>query len=337
VNAVEVVDVSKRFTLRRENRPALQDTALDFLHRRSFGRSSPSEDFWALRDMSFDVPHGETFGIIGANGSGKSTLLKLMARTMRPTHGSVRVDGRVAGLLELGAGFHPDLTGRENVFLNGSFLGLSQAFLESRFDQIVDFAGIEQFIDVPVKHYSSGMYVRLAFAVAINVDAEILLIDEVLAVGDETFQRKCMDRLVSLQQAGCTIVFVTHGLNAVATFCTRAAWIDHGVLQQVGPATGVVNDYISKVNRDQQAAEAASHPERVAAAAEAGWRSGNRDVEIVDVQFLDSMGRRRSTFVTGESLTARIVYDAHGAVSQPVVGIALHASTGLHISGTNSR
>ena len=188
------------------------------------------EDFWALRDISFDIDEGETVGLLGHNGSGKSTLLKCVGGILQPTTGLIRVRGRLASLLELGAGFHPDLTGRENVYLNAAILGLKRVDIEKRFDDIVEFAELEQFIDQQVKHYSSGMYVRLGFAVAVNVDPDVLLVDEVLAVGDETFQRKCLDRVHQFQDEGRTIVVVTHAADLVRRICTRVVVLDHGDL-----------------------------------------------------------------------------------------------------------
>jgi ABC-type polysaccharide/polyol phosphate transport system ATPase subunit len=288
--------------------------------------------------VSFSVETGETFGIIGSNGSGKSTSLKLVARTMNPTGGNVTVDGRVAALLELGAGFHPDLTGRENVYLNASFLGLSKAVVDRRLDEIVDFAGLADFIDVPIKHYSSGMHVRLGFAVAINVDADLLLIDEVLAVGDEQFQRKCMDRLGSLQRAGCTIVFVSHGLGVVSSFCTRVAWIDHGRLRAIGPASQVVAEYLTETNVNEQVARANAEPEAPQVSLdEARWRHGNRQMEITRVQLLDGTGQPRTTFVTGEPFRARISYRTCTPMSNPLIGVAIHTSNDVHLMGRNTK
>ena len=207
--AVEVVDVSKKFRLFKERNNSLKATIMR-------GRRVIAEDFWALKDVSFEVYEGETFGLIGENGSGKSTMLKCLTKILRPNEGTVMVNGKVSALLELGAGFHPELTGRENVFLNGAILGLSQKELRRRFDDIVDFAGVGAFIDEPVKNYSSGMYVRLGFSVAINVDPDVLLVDEVLAVGDEGFQRKCNEKFAELRNQGKTIVLVTHGLGVGA-------------------------------------------------------------------------------------------------------------------------
>jgi ABC-2 type transport system ATP-binding protein len=218
---ISVENVSKRFIIRKEK--SLKERLVNF------GRSNlHKEDFYALRDVSLDIQSGSTVGLIGPNGSGKSTLLKLIGGILQPNTGQVRYRGRIAALLELGAGFHPDLTGRENVYLNASILGLSRQQIDRHFDAIVDFSGIEQFIDTQVKFYSSGMYVRLAFAVAVHVDPDILLVDEVLAVGDEPFQRKCLERIRGFQHEGRTIVLVTHGLDQVAEFCDRAVVLEQG-------------------------------------------------------------------------------------------------------------
>ncbi|GIG25983.1 ABC transporter ATP-binding protein [Cellulomonas denverensis] len=220
---IDIEQVSKRFVIRKEK--SLKERLVNF------GRSNlHKEDFWALRDVSAQIESGTTVGLIGPNGSGKSTLLKTIGGIIQPTSGQVRLRGRLAALLELGAGFHPDLTGRENVYLNASILGLSREETDRHFDAIVDFSGIEPFIDTQVKFYSSGMYVRLAFAVAVHVDPDILLVDEVLAVGDEPFQRKCLERIREFQREGRTIVLVTHGLDQVAEFCDRALVLEKGNL-----------------------------------------------------------------------------------------------------------
>jgi ABC-type polysaccharide/polyol phosphate transport system, ATPase component len=218
---IRVNDVSKRFVIRKEK--SLKERIVNF------GRSNlHKEDFWALRDVNFEIPAGTTIGLLGANGSGKSTLLKALGGIIQPTSGYVERRGRLAALLELGAGFHPDLTGRENVFLNAAILGLSRQQTEQYFDSIVDFAEIPEFIDTQVKFYSSGMYVRLAFAIAVHVDPDILLVDEVLAVGDEPFQKKCMDKIAEFQRDGRTIVFVSHAAKQVERLCDRVVVLKHG-------------------------------------------------------------------------------------------------------------
>jgi ABC-type polysaccharide/polyol phosphate transport system ATPase subunit len=225
--------ISKRFVIRKEK--SLKERVVNF------GRSNKhKDDFWALRDVGFAIPAGTTIGLVGANGSGKSTLLKVIGGIIQPTTGAVERRGRVAALLELGAGFHPDLTGRENVYLNASILGLSRKQTDQYFESIVDFAEIEEFIDTQVKFYSSGMYVRLAFAIAVHVDPDILLVDEVLAVGDEPFQKKCMDKIEQFQKEGRTIVFVSHATNQIEKLCDRVVVLSHGNVVYDGPtADGV--------------------------------------------------------------------------------------------------
>src|SRR6185369_15136250 len=242
-NIIEFENVSKRFILHKDRQDTIQGRFAGLLRPRAQG-----EEFWALRDVSFSVGKGESLGLVGHNGAGKSTALKLMTRILEPTSGHVAMNGRVAALLELGSGFHPDLSGRENVFLNGSLLGFSRRDMLARLPGIVDFAEIGDFIDLEVKHYSSGMYTRLAFAVATSVDPDILITDEVLAVGDEAFQRKCIERIYRFRQTGKTIVFVSHGLDVVRQLCDRAVWLDHGVARAVGPATEVINEYVADTN-----------------------------------------------------------------------------------------
>lgn len=244
--AVETEGVSKRFRLFKEHNQTLKQTLLR-------GRRAVFEDFWALEDVSLQVESGTTYGLIGENGSGKSTLLKCIARILEPDKGTIRTNGHVSALLELGAGFHPELSGRENVFLNGAILGMRSKELKARFDEIVAFSGIERFIDTPVKNYSSGMYVRLGFSIAINVQPDILLIDEILAVGDEEFQQKCRDKFAELQQGGSTIIIVSHSMDLVKELCERAAWLEHGSLRRTGTADEVIGAYLNHVHPDRPA------------------------------------------------------------------------------------
>ena len=223
-------------------RDALAGSARRAVHRDH--HHDEERDIWALRDVTFDVPDGQVLGIVGRNGAGKSTLLKILTRIASPTEGRAEIRGRVGSLLEVGTGFHPELTGRENVYLNGSILGMKQREIVRKFDEIVEFAGVETFLDTPVKRYSSGMSVRLAFAVAAHLEPEILLVDEVLAVGDAEFQRRCLGRMEDLSQSGRTVVFVSHQMQAVAQLCDRAIWLDHGRIEREGPATEVVAQYL---------------------------------------------------------------------------------------------
>ncbi|TFB98003.1 ABC transporter ATP-binding protein [Cryobacterium sp. MDB2-10] len=245
--AVSVDHVSKRFRLYHERNQSLKSAIMR-------GRRSVHEDFWALKDVSFEVPTGSTFGLIGSNGSGKSTLLKCLAKIYFPQKGSITYNGKIAALLEVGSGFHPELSGRENVFLNGSILGMSKREITRKFDEIVDFSGVEQFIDQPVKNYSSGMYVRLGFAIAINVDPDVLVVDEVLSVGDAEFQEKCSQKFIDFKRAGKTVILVSHAMTAVQEMCDHAAWLRHGELVTVGEAEPTIAAYLDSLNRGETSA-----------------------------------------------------------------------------------
>ena len=239
--AVRVSNVSKRFRLYHERNQSLKSAILR-------GRTSKHEDFWALKDISFDVIEGQTHGLIGSNGSGKSTLLKCLAKIYWPTSGTIEYRGRMASLLEVGSGFHLELSGRENIYLNGSILGMSKKEIDSKFDEIVDFSGVERFLDQPVKNYSSGMYVRLGFSIAINVDPDILVVDEVLSVGDEEFQRKSFQKFLEFKKRGKTVILVTHTMPVVEDICDSVTWINGGVMMQTGPAAQVVKNYQSSLS-----------------------------------------------------------------------------------------
>jgi ABC-type polysaccharide/polyol phosphate transport system ATPase subunit len=317
----------------------------------------PEETFTALDDVSFDVPRGCTFAVIGENGSGKSTLLKLIAGITKPTRGSLTVDGRVSALIELGAGFHPEISGRENVMINGIMLGLTRKQVERRFDEIVDFSELREFIDAPVKTYSSGMYMRLGFAVAIHVEPEVLLIDEVLAVGDEAFTRKCLDKIAEFRRRGRTILFVTHSLGLVEKMCDDALWLHHGRAVDRGDPKRVVDAYLTHVAggeetqlRAQQTAALAaagaafgaapaetpgSREERAAGGYRPG-RWGSREVEIRSLRFLDARGRERHVYVPGESVTIVLQVHAEKPVADFVFGLGLFSAEGTSVYGTNT-
>lgn len=243
--ALSMHSVSKRFK-KGELHDSLRDL-IPAVAQRLFrpGRHNPStRDFWALRDVSFEIPRGQAVGIVGNNGAGKSTILKILSGIMKPTTGEMRVQGRLSALIEVGAGFHPDLTGRENVFLNGAILGMSRAEIRKKFDEIVAFSGLEEFIDTPVKRYSSGMFARLGFSVAAHVDPDVLVVDEVLSVGDFLFQKKCMDRMNAVVRGGATVIFVSHNLRAVTDLCSRALLLSHGQVLADGAAADVVRTYL---------------------------------------------------------------------------------------------
>ncbi|MEM3433519.1 MAG: ABC transporter ATP-binding protein, partial [Candidatus Methanomethyliaceae archaeon] len=302
---------------------SFQELAVGLFRRNNSSR----EEFWALRDISFTVEHGETVGIIGPNGAGKSTVLKLVARIIEPTSGRITVSGRIGALLELGAGFHPDLTGRENIYLNGSILGLSRAEIRRRLDDIIGFAELERFIDVPVKHYSSGMYVRLGFSVAVHTDPEILLVDEVLAVGDQAFQRKCLERIDELRRQGVTVLFVSHSADMVRSLCNRALWLHEGRLVADDAAEAVVRRYLEQTWGRGETPQSAGDERR--------WGTGK--IRIVQVRLLDGEGRERQRFRTGEPLVVEIRYRVEGRVERPVFGLAIHRSDGIHITGPNTQ
>src|SRR5215471_7946861 len=250
MNAIELTNVTKIYRRYSGRQFATLKSAL--LQRSILRDLQASETFPALTDVSFTVPKGSTYGVIGRNGSGKSTALKLVAGITKPTSGSVNVRGRISALIELGAGFHPEISGRENVFINGVMLGLSKREIQKRFDEIVDFAELREFIDAPVKTYSSGMYMRLGFSVAIHVDPEILLVDEVLAVGDEGFTHKCLDKFGEFKQRGKTILLVTHSLGLVERFCDEAIWLDAGHKREQGDPKRVVGAYVTDVERQEE-------------------------------------------------------------------------------------
>jgi ABC-type polysaccharide/polyol phosphate transport system ATPase subunit len=312
---------------------------------------SPDQTFTALDGVSFEVPAGTMFGVIGENGSGKSTLLKLLAGITKPTRGSLAVRGRVSALIELGAGFHPEISGRENVAINGIMLGLSRREVQERFDEIVAFAELEDFIDAPVKTYSSGMYVRLGFAVAIHVDPDVLLIDEVLAVGDEAFTRKCLDKIGEFRRRGKTILLVTHSLGLAERMCDDVLWLRHGAMADRGDPKRVVDAYLTYVAGGEEAllsrehgratAEAVPPPAEAPGAAPPahGYREGrwgSREVEISGVRLLDDRGRPRHVYTPGESLTVRLSVRSLESVDDFVFGVGLFTADGLSVYGTNT-
>jgi lipopolysaccharide transport system ATP-binding protein len=324
---IEFEDVSKRFMLQRDRPVTIRERLAGL-----FRPGKAADEFWALRNVSFSVARGESFGLIGHNGAGKSTALKLMTRILEPTSGRVRLRGRVAALLELGSGFHPELSGRDNVFLYGSLMGLNQREMAARLEEIVAFADMADFLDLQVKYYSSGMYTRLAFAVATAVDPDILITDEVLAVGDEAFQRKCMDRILTFRHMGKTIIFVSHALDTVRTLCDRAVWLDHGAVRALGATGEVIDAYLAEVNRRER--EALMQQEVLTA--DPNRRFGTRDVEITGVELCDASGVARVVAYTGAPLTIRIRYHAHRTILRPVFGLAIHHESGILLAGPNT-
>jgi ABC-2 type transport system ATP-binding protein len=316
--AVVVSDLWKNFRLYHERNQYLKAAILR-------GRRARYEEFWALKGLSFEVPTGTTFGVIGSNGSGKSTLLKCLAGILTPDKGSVKIRGRVSALLELGAGFHPELSGRENVFLNGAILGLTRKEITDRFDDIVEFAGLEHFIDTPVKNYSSGMFVRLGFAVAAHVEPEVLLIDEVLSVGDENFQRKSAERIEQFRRDGRTIVFVSHGLAQVEQLCENVAWIDRGELKTIGPAGAVISAY-----------QGQSH-EAMRVEGDIGQRWGSGEIQIVEVHILDASGNPIDVPTSMDPMTISLSLQANVPVQDVVVTARIDTLAGHPVWGSSTR
>ena len=333
MTSIELQNVSKKFATTSTNRTA-QEIFLSQL-RRLLGRTAvvPQPDsgmLWALRNVSFVVATGETLGLIGHNGAGKSSLLKLISGVLRPTSGQITVNGRLSALLELGAGFHLDLTGRENIFLNGSILGIDRRLLHSQIEEIVDFAELGDFINMPVKHYSSGMLVRLGFAIATSMEPEVLLVDEVLAVGDLAFQAKCINRINKLKANGTTIVFVSHEPGLIRKLCDRCVWLEGSQVQQIGPSAEVMDKYEAAM----LPADAILDLPGLASRVKKRW--GSRVVEITSVRCLDSAGSLCQKFVTGQPFTVEICYQTHQPIELPSFGIAIYRADGVHVNGTNT-
>lgn len=338
--AISIRNVTKVFTLHNDRRTTLKERFVR-------GAGSKTSHFRALDDVSFDIPRGSTFGLIGHNGSGKSTMLKVLAGVYRPTSGQVLVDGRVSALLELGAGFHGELTGRENIFLNGAILGMSKKEIHRKIDRIIDFADVGDFIDTPVKVYSSGMTVRLGFAIAITLDPEILIVDEIIAVGDEDFQRKCFDYLFDLRKKGTTIALVTHSLGLASQLCDEALWLDHGKTRMQGKVGKVIDGYLAAVNAreaDRRAEEDAASADGEAPVADgvkeeesdAPPRQGSGEARVEDVEILKQNGDPAPFVVPGYPYTFRVHVQAKKPVDNVEVGLAIVHENGMTVAGPNS-
>ncbi len=330
--AIIVQNLSKSFRRYHADRPtALKEALLRGLH--GLRRMAPAERFWALRDVSFSVAPGRMIGVMGPNGAGKSTLLRLIGGVGRPDEGQVTVQGRIGALLDLGAGFHPDLTGRENVFVNGVIAGLTRHEVAQRFDAIVDFAELGAFIDNPLRTYSTGMQMRLGFAVAVHMDPEILLIDEILAVGDLAFQRKCLDRIAQFKDEGCTIILVSHDANSIQQLCDEALWLRRGKLVAYGPADVVAGQYVEEMSAETRRRTPATHPVmRTPAGAELRVnenRFGSMEVEIVAVRLLDPAGFPVTELDSGDALHIEIKYLAPSPIPRPIFGVTISREDGL--------
>ncbi|MEZ4861312.1 MAG: ABC transporter ATP-binding protein [Caldilineaceae bacterium] len=338
--------VSKRFLLDRQTGRSLLD-----LVRSIFARRQSMEFFWPIRDLSFAIPDGVTIGVIGENGSGKSTLLKLISRILEPTTGSIVVEGRVSALLELGAGFHPELTGRENIYLHASLLGLKRAEIDQQLEQIIRFADIGPFIDTPVKHYSSGMYARLGFAIAIYVEPDVLLVDEVLAVGDESFQRRCLDAIQRLRARGVTILLVSHSLAQVLELCEQCIWLDDGKLMAMGDSKEVIQRYLNSVDEDMAMRLLDENARRLLASAEEEQeeaeeetvtieapprRWGHGPLRIERVQMYNTQGRSAWSFAPLERVQVKLDYTTSSPLEEPIFSILIHKLDGHYLWASNT-
>jgi lipopolysaccharide transport system ATP-binding protein len=317
--AIIVEHLGKRYTIghQRANRDGLRHAIESAIRepltwlRSSRQKKLQQVDFWALKDVSFQIKQGEVVGIIGSNGAGKSTLLKILSRITVPSEGRIRIDGRIASLLEVGTGFHQELTGRENIFLNGAILGMTRAEIVRKFDEIVEFSGIEEFLDTPVKRYSSGMYVRLAFAVAAHLEPEILIVDEVLAVGDAAFQKKCIGKMGSFARSGRTILFVSHNMDAVRTLCQRAILFDSGKIRADGDVDSVVEDYFSRFSTGSGQQLRGAH-----------------GLAIEKVVLKNDGGQETREFCPGEDLIIEITFDAQKCLERPYFTLAVRGQKG---------
>lgn len=321
---IQFQNVSKRFVLHHQRPRSFQEAVVGVLRR----SGNPREEFWAVRDFTLTVAQGEIVGIIGNNGAGKSTVLKLAAKIIEPTQGKVTIKGRIGALLELGIGFHPDLTGRENIYLNGAILGLQRREIGNLLERIVEFAEIGPFIDIPVKHYSSGMIVRLGFAIATSIRPTVLLVDEVLAVGDLSFRKKCLQRIQEMHEEGTAILYVSHALDEVRRICHRVVWLEAGVIRAEGNPDEVVKAYIEDAaQKRSEGAKAGLRP---------FVRMGSGEVEITGATTMDISGKECDTFVSGSPFVVRIDYYCHKPVNHLAFGIAIHAEDGTWVTSPNS-
>lgn len=334
-NVIAVDHVSKQFKVFLDKSTSLKENVL-FSHRRRY------EERTVLKDINFTVRKGEAIGIIGENGCGKSTLLKLMSRIMFPDSGAIVMDGRVSALIELGAGFHPDMSGRENIYTNAAIFGLGKKEIDERLHDIIAFSELEKFIDNPVRTYSSGMYMRLAFSVAINVDADILLVDEILAVGDAAFQAKCFNRMREIKARGTTIVIVSHSLGQIEQICDRSIWIHHGLIRAEGSPRDVHPRYLEYMGEHAAAVTEKEEPKEPDEAVDDTTtennenRWGNGAARFTSVEMFNAKGEKREQFATGENLSVQMRYAVHGAVKNPAIGIGIFRNDGLQCYGTNT-
>lgn len=323
--AIQVDNVFKQFRIPHEKHATLKAAALNLFNKKRY------TEFRALDKVSFEVKKGEFFGVVGRNGSGKSTLLKIIAGIYVPTKGKVKIKGRISPFLELGVGFNPELTARENVYLNGTILGLTRKEIDEKYDEIIQFAELEEFVDLKIKNFSSGMQVRLAFSVAIRAHAEILLIDEVLAVGDANFQEKCIREFARFKGEGRTILFVTHAMDLVERFCDRALLLDNGKIADLGNPKKIALEYgmLNVLEEEKKENEENCKGGTV--------KKGNRKIEIYEVEGFDKNGERKTIFHPGDEVNIKINYDANGSVEKPVFGAAFFNEAGVYVAGLNTK
>lgn len=331
MNAIEFHNVSKKFK-KGEDFDSLRDFIPNLFKKitsrnKKTGDELHGKEFWAVKNLSFDLKRGETLGIIGPNGAGKSTTLKMLSRILKPTHGDIKINGKLSALLEAGAGFHPDLTGRENIYLSGAIIGMKKKEIDRKFDSIVDFSELEDFIDTPVKRYSSGMHVRLGFAVAAHMDPEILLIDEVLAVGDMTFQTKCIEKVRALVDRDVTIIFISHDLGAVSGICKKTIVLFGGQVYFEGDTKEAIFKYKEVMSRKREDREF----HKLLSAAP------GTPVAIENIMLLDKDGHVKHEFATGEEMTIRMELKASQRIKNPVFGIAIHRMDGVYVYGMNTK
>lgn len=331
---IRVEDLGKKYIIgndQQERYTSLRDVITNKV-KSVFSKQKEKNDFtefWALKDINFDIQQGDRVGIIGRNGAGKSTLLKVLSRITEPTTGSIAIKGRVASLLEVGTGFHPELSGRENIFLNGAILGMGRSEIKSKFDEIVDFSEIEKFLDTPVKRYSSGMYVRLAFAVAAHLEPEILIVDEVLAVGDSKFQKKCLGKMGEVSSQGRTILFVSHNTTFVRSLCNKGIWLDKGQVKQTGSTAEVINNYLSSMHEQAFDENSELHNSLN--------RRGRGDARFSKIAITDTKNIEQPAFLSGEDIKFNFEVKINEPLSFLIASILFKSPTGEIVTNTDEK
>lgn len=328
---VTAENISKKYckSLRRSMFYGMADIGRNLLGLKSNSGKLRKNEFWAVDNLSFRIKRGEVFGVIGANGAGKTALLKMLNGIFWPDRGRITVNGKAGALIEVGAGFHPALSGRENIYINGAVLGMSKKEIESCFDSIVEFAELGNFLEAPIKHYSSGMYVRLGFAIAVHSKSDILLVDEILSVGDEKFRNKCQNKIEELRKAGTAIIYVSHDLMSVKRLCSRGLWLDSGKAKYVGDIKEAVDAYIFDLNRKINNELTEAHKNKRIS------RSGSGEIVIKEVSFKGE-GKEKFVFKTGEDISVDVLCEALESVKNPLFGAIIHGSNGTYIAGVNS-